>query len=43
MSLIFIPMDEANARTLVSWRYDPPYDIYNLPASTAVSHHCGGV
>jgi [ribosomal protein S18]-alanine N-acetyltransferase len=34
MSLIFIPMDEANACTLISWRYDPPYDIYNIPAST---------
>ena len=34
MSLIFHPMDEANARTLISWRYDPPYDIYTIPAST---------
>jgi [ribosomal protein S18]-alanine N-acetyltransferase len=34
MSLIFHPMEEANAHTLISWRYDPPYDIYNILAST---------
>jgi ribosomal-protein-alanine N-acetyltransferase len=34
MSLIFHPMDEANARTLSRWHYDPPYDIYTIPAST---------
>jgi RimJ/RimL family protein N-acetyltransferase len=26
-------MDEANARAFMSWRYDPPYDLYNIPAS----------
>jgi ribosomal-protein-alanine N-acetyltransferase len=34
MSLIFHPMEEAHARRLISWRYDSPYDIYNLPAAT---------
>ena len=33
MSLIFRAMDEVNARALISWRYDPPYDVYNIPAS----------
>jgi ribosomal-protein-alanine N-acetyltransferase len=37
MSLIFRPMDAANARAFISWRYDPPYDRYNIPAS-AVEH-----
>ena len=31
MSLLFRPMDEANARSMIGWRYDPPYDIYNIP------------
>jgi RimJ/RimL family protein N-acetyltransferase len=33
MSLIFQPMDEVNARALIDWRYEPPYDFYNIPAS----------
>src|SRR5262245_23215227 len=32
MPLIFRSMDEANAHVFISWRYDPPYDIYNIPA-----------
>jgi RimJ/RimL family protein N-acetyltransferase len=30
MSFIFKPLDEASIYELVSWRYKPPYDIYNL-------------
>jgi RimJ/RimL family protein N-acetyltransferase len=30
MSLIFKPFDETSAYTIISWRYEPPYDIYNL-------------
>jgi ribosomal-protein-alanine N-acetyltransferase len=26
----FQPMDEANARAIPEWRYDEPYDIYNI-------------
>jgi GNAT superfamily N-acetyltransferase len=25
-------MDEASARAILRWRYDPPYDVYNLDA-----------
>ncbi len=25
----FTPMTESAARTIVSWRYEKPYDIYN--------------
>jgi ribosomal-protein-alanine N-acetyltransferase len=28
--LTFQPMDEASARTVPEWRYDEPYDIYNI-------------
>jgi ribosomal-protein-alanine N-acetyltransferase len=30
MPLTFQPMDEASARAILCWRYDPPYDVYNL-------------
>ena len=32
MSYIFNKMDEISARAILGWRYDPPYDIYNLPS-----------
>ncbi len=30
MPFIFKPMDEASIYKFVDWRYDPPYDYYNL-------------
>ena len=30
MSLAFRPMDRASVRAILEWRYQPPYDLYNL-------------
>jgi GNAT superfamily N-acetyltransferase len=27
---VFEPFKEAHARAIIEWRYEPPYDIYNL-------------
>jgi ribosomal-protein-alanine N-acetyltransferase len=27
--LTFCPMDEAQARSILKWQYDPPYDLYD--------------
>ena len=35
MSLHFEPMDEAAARAIHTWRYEPPYDVYDLAAGPA--------
>lgn len=32
INLRFTPMTAARAQQLVRWRYDPPYDPYNVPA-----------
>ena len=37
MSYIFYKMDEISARAILGWRYDPPYDIYNLPSDEVES------
>ena len=37
MSYSFNMMDEINARAIFGWRYDPPYDIYNLPTDDVES------
>ena len=35
MTLLFRPMDADGARTLIGWRYPPPYQIYQLDLSPA--------
>jgi ribosomal-protein-alanine N-acetyltransferase len=30
LDLHFQPMEQASAHTITRWRYDPPYDLYNL-------------
>ena len=32
MKLIFRPITEDDAREVLGWRYDAPYDVYNAPA-----------
>ena len=31
MTLAFTPMNEADARAILAWRYDEPYAVYNSP------------
>ncbi|HJR78640.1 MAG TPA: GNAT family protein [Anaerolineales bacterium] len=33
MILSFHPLDEESARAILTWEYEPPYDIYNLGSS----------
>ena len=37
MKFIFTPMDEANARSIQSWNYEVPYNIYNWTAEDDIS------
>ena len=30
MFFTFRPLDKISARTVIDWKYEPPYDIYNL-------------
>jgi GNAT superfamily N-acetyltransferase len=32
---VFQPLTEAHARAITKWRYEPPYDIYNLDGGDA--------
>ncbi len=34
MEVTFEAMDSAAAREILTWEYDPPYDIYNLTSSS---------
>ena len=35
MTFTFSPMNEDQARTVLNWRYEPPYDLYNLDVGDA--------
>jgi RimJ/RimL family protein N-acetyltransferase len=35
MEFTFRPLIEADARSILSWRYEPPYEIYNLGSQDA--------
>jgi RimJ/RimL family protein N-acetyltransferase len=35
MSFVFTPVDKATVRTFLEWRYEPPYDIYDLDPDDA--------
>ncbi len=35
MPYTFSPMDDAAARSIVAWRYDSPYDVYNIAPGAA--------
>jgi RimJ/RimL family protein N-acetyltransferase len=37
MSYSFNKMDKISARAILGWRYDPPYDIYNLASDDVES------
>ena len=37
MSYSFSKMNEIDARAILGWRYEPPYDIYNLPTDEVES------
>src|SRR5260370_20056345 len=37
MKFTFTPLDEANARTIQSWNYEDPYNIYNWAAEDDIS------
>ena len=37
MKFTFTPMDEANARSIQSWNYEVPYNIYNWTAEGDIS------
>lgn len=34
----FRKMDEASARKIADWRYEPPYDIYNCDSNEVDEH-----
>lgn len=38
MTLLFRPMDAAGARTVLAWRYPPPYDLYHVEVGPGELH-----
>jgi [ribosomal protein S18]-alanine N-acetyltransferase len=38
MNLAFRPMEEADARLLVTWQYPPPFDRYNVDVQASEEH-----
>jgi len=39
MPYLFAPMTPEQAREVVTWRYDPPYDFYNMDADEEGLHY----